>query len=123
MSESSKLLVHSGGIRRTRDELVTLSTPSPTASWRPVPHAELVASLIDGLNAQGVEVTREEYCTLGRDDAKLLGTLDLRIRDLESPEFSMGLGLRAANDKSLAMQFVTACRVFICDNWAFSGSE
>jgi hypothetical protein len=35
----------------------------------------------------------------------------------------MGLGLRAANDKSLAIQFVAACRVFVCDNWAFSGSD
>jgi hypothetical protein len=25
--------------------------------------------------------------------------------------------------KSLAIQFVAACREFVCDNWAFSGSE
>src|SRR3954451_25036138 len=99
----STLIVHAGGIRRTRDELATLHTPSPTATWRPVPHAELVATLLDGLAGQGVEVTREDYCTLGRDDPKLLGTLDLRIRDLDSPDFSMGLGLRAANDKSLSI--------------------
>lgn len=123
MSENSKLMVHAGGIRRTRGELATLHTPPPTATWRPVPHSELVASLLDGLAAQGVEVTREDFCTLGRDDAKLLGTLDLRIRDLDSPDFSMGLGLRAANDKSLSIQFVAACRVFVCDNWAFSGSS
>jgi hypothetical protein len=30
---------------------------------------------------------------MGRDDAKLLGTLDLRIPDLDTPEFGMGLGL------------------------------
>jgi hypothetical protein len=120
---SSKLMVHCGGVRRTRGELATLHTPPPTPTWRPVPHAELVASLLDGLAGQGVEVTRGDYCTLGRDDAKLLGTLDLRIRDLDSPDFSMGLGLRAANDKSLSIQFVAACRVFVCDNWAFSGSE
>jgi Domain of unknown function (DUF932) len=120
---TSKLMVHCGGIRRTRDELATLHTPSPTSTWRPVPHSELVASLLDGLAVQGVEVVREDYCTLGRDDAKLLGTLDLRISDLDSPDYSMGLGLRAANDKSLAIQFVAACRVFVCDNWAFSGSD
>ncbi|MEW4570112.1 DUF932 domain-containing protein [Tautonia sp. JC769] len=68
-------------------------------------------------------MTREEFCTLGRDDAKLLGTLDLRIRDLDTPDYSMGLGLRAANDKSCSIQFVAAARVFVCDNWAFSGSS
>jgi hypothetical protein len=123
MPENSKLLVHAGGIRRTRDELATLYTPSPTPTWRPVPHAELVASLLDGLAGQSVEVTREDYFTLGRDDAKLLGTLDLRISGLDAEEFAMGLGLRASNDKSLSIQFVAACRVFVCDNWAFSGSS
>ncbi len=122
MSANSKLIVHCGGIRRTRQELATLHTPSATATWRPVPHAVLVDTLIDGLKAQGVEVTREDYCTLGRDDAKLLGTLDLRIRDLDTPDFSMGLGLRTANDKSLSVQVVCAARTFVCDNWAFSGS-
>ncbi len=34
----------------------------------------------------------------------------------------MGLGRRAANDKSLAIQVVAAARDFVCDNWAFSGS-
>src|SRR4051812_44190033 len=48
--------------------------------------------------------------------------MDLRIPSLEIPNFGMGLGLRAANDKSLAIQVVAAARVFICDNWAFSGS-
>jgi hypothetical protein len=122
MSTNATLMVHCGGIRRTRDELGTLATPSPTLTWRPVPHADLVAALTEGLAARGVEIVREEFCTLGRDDAKLLGTLDLRIAGLDSPDLAMGLGLRAANDKSLAIQFVAACRVFVCDNWAFSGS-
>lgn len=117
MSENSKLMVHCGGVRRSREELATLHTPSPTATWRPVPHAELVASLIEGLAAQGVDVTREAYCTLGRNDAKLLGTMDLRVGGLDTPDFSMGLGLRAANDKSVSVQILCACRVFVCDNW------
>src|SRR4051794_36545858 len=109
MSQNTKLMVHCGGVRRTRDELAILHTPSPTATWRPIPHAELVASLIEGLAAQGVDVTRESYCTLGRDDAKLLGTMDLRVGGLDSSEFSMGLGLRAANDKTVSVQVVCAC--------------
>ncbi len=123
MSSNSTLMVHCGGIRRTREELSTLHTPSPTPTWRPVPHAELVAALTEGLAARGVAIVREEFCTLGRDDAKLLGTLDLRIDGLDSPDLAMGLGLRAGNDRTLAIQFVAACRVFVCDNWAFSGSS
>jgi hypothetical protein len=122
MSDNSKLAVHCGGVRRTREELVWLHTPSGTATWRPIPHAELIAALTEGLNAQGVQITREDFCTLGREDAKLLGTLDLRIRDFGSPDFAMGLGLRSSNDRTVAVQFVCACRVFVCDNWCFSGS-
>src|SRR5262245_1872671 len=112
MSDNSTLIVHCGGIRRTREDLTTLHTPSPTATWRPIPHAELVTALIEGLTEQGVTVTREAFCTLGRDDAKLLGTLDLQIAGLDSDELSMGLGFRAANDKSCSVQLVSACRVF-----------
>lgn len=123
MSKNSTLIVHAGGVRRTREELATLSTPLPTASWKPVPHHELVSTLISGLQTHGVEVVREEYCTLGKEDAKVLGTLDLCIAGLDSPDFHMGLGLRAGNDKTCSVQFVAAARVFVCDNWAFSGSD
>ncbi len=122
MSANANLIVHAGGIRRTRQELAGLFTPPPTATWRPVPHAELVEALLAGLHRQGVEVVREDFCTLGRDDSKLLGTLDLRVHGLNTQDYGMGLGLRASNDKSVAIQLVAAARVFVCDNWAFSGS-
>src|SRR5215218_7690910 len=122
MSRNSTLIVHSGGTRRTRDELAALHTPAGTPTWKPVPHANLVAELIRGLESQGVTIARDDYCTMGRDDARLLGTMDLRIPDLDTPDFAMGLGLRGANDKSMSIQVVAAARVFVCDNWAFSGS-
>jgi hypothetical protein len=123
MTSNSMLVVHCGGIRRTREDLRGLPTPLPTATWRPIPHVELVTELISGLEAHGVHVVREAYCTMGKDDARLLGTMDLRIPELDTPDFGMGLGLRAGNDKSCAVQFVAAARVFLCDNWAFSGSR
>ena len=88
----SVLSVHSGGTRRTRDELASLPTPEATPTWKPVPHADLVAELIRGLERQGVTVARDEYATMGRDDAKLFGVMDLRIADLDTPDFGMALG-------------------------------
>src|SRR3954470_19242257 len=122
MFANSTLIVHAGGIRRTRDELATLHTPSPTATWRPVPHADLVGELIRGLEAQGVVVARDEYATMGRGDAKLFGVLDLAIPDLDTDDFRMALGLRGANDKSMSIQVVAGARVFCCDNMAMSSS-
>ena len=35
----------------------------------------------------------------------------------------MALGLRGANDRSMAIQVIAAARVFVCDNMCFSGSD
>jgi hypothetical protein len=118
---NSKLIVHAGGIRRTRSDLATLHTPEPTATWKPVAHADLVGELVRGLDRQGVEVRRDEYATMGRNDARLFGVLDLRIPDLDTPDFSMALGLRGANDRSMAIQVIAGARVLVCDNMCFSG--
>jgi len=122
MPSSSRLIVHAGGVRRTRDELATLHTPSPTATWKPVPHSDLVTELIRGLERQGVTVARDEYATMGREDAKLFGVLDLRIDHMDTDDFRMALGIRGANDKSMSIQVVAGARVFVCDNMAFSSN-
>ena len=117
---ASGLMVHAGGIRRTREELTDLPTPAATDTWKPVPHWELVASLAVGLAHQGITIAREQYATSHRD-ARLFGVLDLLIPDVAEPDYGMSLGLRGSNDKSLAIQAVAGARVFVCDNLAFSG--
>jgi hypothetical protein len=117
------LMVHTGGRHRTREELATLPTPPATDTWKPVPHYELVESLIEGLTAHGITVKREEYATSGRDDARLFGVLDLVIPDVAVPDFGMSLGIRGSNDRSLAIQATAGARVFVCDNLAFSGDS
>ena len=120
---ASTLIAHCGGIYRTRDELAGIPTPVGTDTWRPVPHHELVASLIDDLGSRGIEVIRERYATVGRDGARLFGVMDLRVDGLDTPDLSTSLGLRGANDKTMAIQVIAAARVFVCDNLAFSGSD
>jgi hypothetical protein len=119
---AGQLLVHAGGIRRTREELATIAAPPATDSWKPIPHFELVSHLVEELREQDVIVRREQYCTHDRDDARLFGVLDLAVPDLDQPDFGMSLGLRGSNDKSLAISVIAAARVFVCDNMAFSGS-
>jgi hypothetical protein len=116
-------VVHSGGIRRTREELATLATPEPSATWKPVPHWELVNSLVDGLAEHEVTIQREQYATSGKDDARLFGVLDLVIPGLAIPDYGLSLGIRGSNDKSMAIQAVAGARVFVCDNMAFSGDS
>lgn len=121
--KNSNLVVHAGGVRRTRQQLAALPTPAATRTWKPIPHHELVMTILDGLAADGIEVAAEQYCTMGVGDNKVLGTMDLRMPDLDTDDFRMGLGLRASNDRTLAVQLVASTRVFVCDNWAFSGGS
>src|SRR5262249_34951620 len=120
---ASTLVAHCGGIYRTRDDLSRIPTPSGTDTWKPVPHYDLVSSLIDDLRSRGIAVTREQYATVGREGARLFGVMDLRIDGLDTPDLSTSLGLRGANDKTMAIQVIAAARVFVCDNLAFSGSD
>jgi hypothetical protein len=117
------LIAHRGGVVRTREELQGLATPAATESWKPVPHWDLVNSLIDGLTEHAVQVTRESYATSGKDDARLFGVLDLVIPGLAIPDYGLSLGIRGSNDKSLAIQATAGARVFVCDNMAFSGDS
>jgi hypothetical protein len=120
---ASTLTAHCGGTYRTRADLAGLPTPAGTDTWKPVPHFELVSSLVDDLGRRGIAVAREQYATVGRDGARLFGVMDLRIDGLDTPDLSTSLGLRGANDRSMAIQVIAAARVFVCDNLAFSGSD
>jgi hypothetical protein len=120
---SSTLIAHCGGTYRSRDDLARIPTPAGTDTWKPVPHHDLVTSLIDDLGRRGIAVVREQYATVGRDGARLFGAMDLRVDGLDTPDLSTSLGLRGANDRSMAIQVIAAAHVMVCDNLAFSGSD
>jgi hypothetical protein len=120
---SSTLIAHCGGIYRTRADLARIPTPPATSTWKPIGHHDLVTSLIDDLGSRGIAVVREQYATVGRDGARLFGVMDLRVDGLDTPDLSTSLGLRGANDRSMAIQVIAAARVFVCDNLCFSGSD
>lgn len=120
---NSTLMVHAGGIRRTRAGLAEVDTPPATDTWRPVPHFELAERLVSSLGDRGIAVLRDEYCTHGPRGERLFGVLDLAVSGLDTADYRMALGLRASNDRSMAIQAIAAARVFVCDNMAFSGSS
>jgi hypothetical protein len=117
---SSTLIAHVDCQYRTREQLLDLPTPEPTDTWRPVAHHELVSRLIEDLDRRNIKVTREQYAVGGVNYAKLFGVIDLASEDTE---IGNSLGLRTANDKTMKAEIITASRVFVCDNMAFSGSD
>ncbi len=111
------LLTHCGAVKLSRADLARIEPPARTATWQPVQHAALVETVQTALAERGLTVVREEYA-MQRAGALFFGVMDLsRERD----DFRAALGVRAANDKSMAIQVAVGLRVFVCDNLAFRG--
>jgi hypothetical protein len=103
----------------SRDQLVAYPVPPATSRWRPIPHAELVATMLDQLAQIDLHPTREQYA-VGSKGLALFGALDLAG---PRSDRAMAIGFRHSNDKALAVQVVGGARVFVCDNLALSGEK
>lgn len=112
------VLVYKNSQLVTREQLPSIPTPTPTATWRPIAHADLVDAIERELEKRDLAIRAEKYA-IQRDGARLFGVLDLS-REMTG-EFSASMGLRTSNDKSMAVEIAVGVRVFVCDNLAFSG--
>ena len=113
---SGRLMAHCGAQYIDREDLKLLETPEPTDSWTPIPHYDLVQALDGQLKARGITIVKERFAV---QKAKLFGVLDT---DYAVDEEGCALvGIRTANDKSLALQLAIGRRIFLCDNMAFHG--
>jgi len=101
----------------TRAELSTIPDPVGTETFKPIPHAELVANVLDGLAFRHINVVKDEYA-VSEDGMKLFGVLDLE-QGFDGARYS--LGIRNANDRSMRLAMTVGYRVFVCDNMSFSG--
>ncbi len=102
----------------TREQLALIPAPQPTATWRPIPHIELVETLERVLRANQIAI-REERFALRRDGSTLFGVLQLAYEDTGDGEAA--LGLRTSNDKTMSIQICAGLSVFVCDNLVFRG--
>lgn len=115
---SGVLIAHRGAVKVSKEALLQIGAPSPTKSWRPIPHGTLVNTLGQVLSTRGIAVKREEYA-IQRNGNILFGVLDLAWG--ETAEYYAALGLRTSNDKTFCLQIAIGLRVVICDNLAFHG--
>src|ERR1051325_138558 len=111
------LMAHAGANKITRDELARIVTPEATDTFRPIPHVELINTLIETLSFRHIQVVKEEYA-VSPEGEKMFGLLELDATFLDC-RFS--IGVRNAHDKSMRLGLVAGYRVFVCDNMAFIG--
>ena len=102
----------------TRQELLQIPPPQPTATWKPIAHGDLVQAIDRQLLVRGIRI-REERFAIQREGARLFAVLDLALEETE--EFCAAMGIRTANDRSMALEIAVGVKVFVCDNLCFSG--
>jgi Domain of unknown function (DUF932) len=103
----------------TREQLAKIETPAEHSRyWRPIPHIALVEGMDKALRAHHLSLAGEEYA-LRRDGQMLFGVL--RVSYHETKEIVTTIGLRHANNKTMAIQMVAGVSVFVCDNMCFRG--
>jgi len=103
----------------TYEQLSTYAAPDPTRTWKPITHLELVDTLKGALSEFGHTIDREQFA-VARNGKRLFATFDLANLIGDGAQ-GLSIGLRHGNDKSLSVQIVGGCKVFVCDNMVFSG--
>ena len=68
-----------------RDEIAMVPTPTATASWKPVPHSEVIDAVTDVVKAHDWQILDEQY-GLARDGQRMFGMI--RINKSSSMEWS-----------------------------------
>ena len=110
-------LVAGGMAKIGRPQLAALPVPQATSTHKPIPHHEIVESLVQTLGFRHIGVVNEEYA-VSQDGMKMFGVLDLTT-EMEGCRFA--IGIRNSHDKSLRLGLTAGVRVFFCSNMAFSG--
>jgi hypothetical protein len=102
----------------SREDLCLIAPPPPTGTWRPIAHGDLIQAIDRQLLVRGITI-RDQRFAVQRYGARLFAMLDLSIES--TGEFCASMGIRTANDRSMALEIAVGVRVFVCDNLAFSG--
>lgn len=111
------MILHCGIKSVTRTQLACVPCPEGTATWKPVPHFNVLELVYKMLEASGFRVHQEQL-GLTRDQHRFFGTIDLR-NEL-APGVVLSVGIRNSTDRSLPLGFCAGNRVIVCDNLSFS---
>jgi hypothetical protein len=114
----SNLILHCGASAVDREALANVVTPAKTATWQPIPHAQLLTGVQRSLERAGLVVVNEAH-GLTKGGARYFGLLQMAAGD--DHDSGLVVGLRNSHDKSFPAGLVVGSAVFVCDNLSFSG--
>lgn len=104
---------------------IIANTPIPKAtnSYSPVPHTEVINSVVREIKSHNLEVINTGY-NIKRNGQQLIGHINLSIpqQELEKDDnLTMRLAFRNSYDKSMSVAFVAGSNVWICSNGLIHG--
>jgi hypothetical protein len=102
-----------------RAEVARTDTPCSTATWRPVPHIDVVEAVTEVIKAHDWSIEGEKF-GLASDGRKMFGVME--ISRSSSPEWHRCIGIRNSHDKSFAVGLSAGIVVCVCTNMAFGGT-
>ena len=120
MNTASPMLARKGDRFVGRAELALVPTPEPTATWRPVPHIEVVRAVESAVRAHGLSIEAERF-GLARDSRKMFGVITLGRTG--NPEWTRCIGVRNSHDQSFAAGICCGVSVLVCSNLCFGGEH
>ena len=94
------MLIMEEGKYVSRDEIARIDTPSSTASWKPVPHIDVIEAVAEVVNVHKWDIEDERF-GLASEGQKMFGVLE--ISRSSSPQWHRCIGIRNSHDKSLAV--------------------
>ena len=108
----------------TRAQLAQVPTPAPVGRFHyPLPYGDYVNEIVQACEAQGFEVTHDEYA-VRKDGGRFFGLIDVEPRAgeyISAREWSMQIGVRGSHDQSLPRGLSFGSHVFVCSNLCFHG--
>jgi len=103
----------------SRAEVARTDTPCSTATWRPVPHIDVIEAVTEVIRAHNWSIEGEKF-GLASDGRKMFGVME--IARSSSPEWHRCVGIRNSHDKSFAVGLSAGVVVCVCSNLAFGGT-
>jgi hypothetical protein len=115
-----KLLLHCGGYLATREEVKMTSTPSPTNTWQPIPHIELIEEVEAALKLNKLEIGNVAHA-LSHEGKRYFGLMEIRSPELTPDDYAYVIGIRNNHQKLFPAGLVAGSAVLCCDNLSFNG--
>ncbi len=112
------LILHCGAFSTTYDDLLQVKLPESTTTYEPIPHHEIVNTVLSTATESGLTVRRSQY-GLNKSGTRMFGVID--FDQTSHLDYRWSIGFRNSHDKSMSAGICAGSRVTVCDNMAFSG--